>query len=148
MQKTHNPPPPPKSLKIHHTVRGCLNVDTVFKYCILVIFFLFFTFSEFDHKWTEIFRFFKNILFLLSHHLCQPLRHCSVPLVPASPTASRIQGSFCIMAAPPEVHRSTWPDWWAALQRRHYTAAESLWWCSVVPVLIEHMQDMTYYAPF
>ena len=25
------------------------------------------------------------------------------------------------------------------IQRRHCTAAESLWWCSVVPILIQHM---------
>ena len=43
--------------------------------------------------------------FLLSHYLCRPQRHCSMPLVPASPTFGHIQGSFCIVAPPPEVHR-------------------------------------------
>ena len=38
--------------------------------------------------------------------------------------------------------------WGAAIRRRHCTAAESLWWCSVVLVLIEHMQVTTYYAPY
>ena len=38
--------------------------------------------------------------------------------------------------------------WWAAIQRRHCTAAESLRWCSVVLVLTEHTQDTTYYVPY
>ena len=37
--------------------------------------------------------------------------------------------------------------WWAAIRRRHCTAAESVRWCSVMPVLIEHTQDTTYYTP-
>ena len=37
--------------------------------------------------------------------------------------------------------------WWAAIRRRHCTAAESLRWCPAVPVLIQHTQDTTYYAP-
>ena len=42
---------------------------------------------------------------MLSHHLCRPQRHCSVPLIPASPTFGHTQGSFCIVAPPPEVHK-------------------------------------------
>ena len=37
--------------------------------------------------------------------------------------------------------------WWAAVRRKHCTAAESPRWCSVVPVLIGHRQVTTYYAP-
>ena len=38
--------------------------------------------------------------------------------------------------------------WWAVIQRRHRTAAESLQWCSVMPVLIQHTQDIIFYAPY
>ena len=50
----------------------------------------------------------------LSHHMCWSLRHCPVPLVPTSPPPCK--GNTAL----------------------HCTAAVSLWWGSVVPVLIQH----------
>ena len=82
-------------------------------------------------------------------------RHCSSTTHPSIPTSVHIQDSFtqdsiCVVALPPDVH-------WGRCQiiggllvgiwRRYCIAAESLWWCSVVPVLIQHMKDTTYYAP-
>ena len=37
--------------------------------------------------------------------------------------------------------------WWAAIRRKHCTAAESLRWCSLVPVRIQHAQDDTSLCP-
>ena len=81
------------------------------------------------------------LLFLLFHHLCQPQRHCShaahlglwplLRLIPhhgPTPRGPQEETSDCC---------------WAAIQRR-CTAAESLWWCSVIPVLIQHTQDTPY----
>ena len=69
------------------------------------------------------------------------------PLIPASlPTATPKTDS----ALQPHPLMSTGRDvrfWWAAIQRRHCTAAKSLQWCSLVPVLIQHMQDTPCYAP-
>ena len=75
------------------------------------------------------------------------------PLVPASlyrPTSGHTQNSVRIAAPPPEVHRRrpSSDRWWAgAIRKRHCTAAESLQWCSVVPVLIEHTRDTTTMPP-
>ena len=58
------------------------------------------------------------------------------PLVPAS-----------LLPATPKTHSAVSPQevtsdcWWAAIRRRNCTAAESLPWCSVMPVLIEHTRD-------
>ena len=37
--------------------------------------------------------------------------------------------------------------WWAAIRRRHSAAVESLRWCSLMPVLIQHTQGITCCAP-
>ena len=73
-----------------------------------------------------LFQMFSQLLLLfvggrLSHHLCKPQRHCFVPLVPTS------------LPPPKGPHEETSDRWWAAIRRRHCTAAESLRWCSTVP---------------
>ena len=68
-------------------------------------------------------------------------RHPPPPATPRVHSASR-----------PRPQRSTGSDVRSlvvdAIQRKHCTAAESLRWCSVVPVLIQHTQDTTYCAPY
>ena len=68
---------------------------------------------------------------------------------PDIPTSGHTQDSFRITAPPPKVHmRRRQIVGGLPVRRRHCTAAESLRWCSVVPVLIEHTQDITCYAPY
>ena len=78
--------------------------------------------------------------------------------VPSSVPIFRIsrpsQGSFCIVAPPPEVLRrrrqirdTKSVSVSGGLPSEGDTAAESLRWCSVVPVLTEHTQDTTYCSP-
>ena len=61
-----------------------------------------------------------SLLFLLSHHLCRPQRHCSCAARPDISTSDHTQASFRNTAPPPEVHRrrssgavwkSRWPSW-------------------------------------
>ena len=87
---------------------------------------------------------FLVVIVLLSHHLCWP----PALLVPASYLRPHPRLNPHYGPAPRGPQEEMSYHWWAAVWRRHCTAAESLWWCSVVPVLIEHMQDMTYYAPY
>ena len=76
---------------------------------------------------------------LLFCHLCRPQRH---PYFRPHPGHIPHRGP-----APRGPQEVTSHSWWAAIRRRHCTAAESLWWCSVTPVLIQHTQDTTYYTP-
>ena len=66
-------------------------------------------------------------------------------LVPASPPLA-IPRAHSASPAPKTTQMSD--HGWAAIQRRHCTAAESLQWCSVMPVLIEHRQITICYAPY
>ena len=94
------------------------------------------------------FFFFVLFSFLLSHHLCWPQRHCSHATHPGIPHLWPYPGLIPRCSpAPRGPQEETSDHWWAAIRRRHCTAAKSLQWCSVMPVLIEHMQDTTYYAP-
>ena len=87
--------------------------------------------------------------FSFSFFFCADLRGTApVPLIPAPPHLWPRPGLIPHCSpAPRGPQEETSDHWWAAIQRRHCTAAKSLRWCSVMPVLIEHMQDTTYYAP-
>ena len=61
----------------------------------------------------------------MSHHLRRPHRHYSRAARPGIPTSGHTQGSIRNRAPPPEIRR-----------RRRQIVAESLQWCSVIPVLI------------
>ena len=87
--------------------------------------------------------------FLLSHHLCQSQRHSSRTARPSIPHLRPHPGLILRCSPTPRGPQEETSDrWWAAIRRRHYTAPKSLRWCSVMPVLIKHMQDTTYCAPY
>ena len=82
------------------------------QWLIFFFFFLFFFFSLFFFSFFffSLF-FFFFFLFFFFLFFCCPI-NCAdfrgtapAPLVPASPTSGHTQGSFCIAAPPPEVHR-------------------------------------------
>ena len=83
----------------------------------------------------------------LSHHLCRPQRHCSCAARSGIPTSDHTR-LIPHRGPAPRGPQETSHRWRAAIRRRHCTAAESLRWCSVVPVLFQHTQDTTYYAPY
>ena len=87
--------------------------------------------------------------FLLSH-ICADLSGTApAPLVPASPISGYTQGSFRIVAPPPEVHRKRRQIVGGLPSEGDTTLLLSHFHCcSVEPVLIQHKQDTTYYAPY
>ena len=87
------------------------------------------------------------LFILLSHHRCRPQRHCSRAARPGIPHLQPHPGLILHCSPAPRGPQEEMSDrWWAAIQRKHCTAAASLQWCSAVPVLIEHTQDTTYCA--
>ena len=73
---------------------------------------------------------------LLHRSTPRPYQQPHTRLVPHRGSASR--------GAPKETSDRSW----AAIRSRQYcTAAKSLWWCLVVPVLIQHTQDITPLCP-
>ena len=91
---------------------------------------------------------FVFVFVLLSHLLCWPqrslLHHSSWnPYLQLHPRLNILH-----WGSGPRGPQEMSDRWWAAIWRRHCTAAESLWWCSVVPVLIQQTQGITYYAPY
>ena len=114
-------------------------------------------------------RYFLSLLFVVVLPLLGKLRHGSLPATTVSffagpsstPTSEALRRSsrHSYFRPHPRLipHRGPAPRgpqeersdrWWAAIRRRHCTAAESVRWCWVMPVLIEHTQDTTYYAPY
>ena len=89
------------------------------------------------------------LLLLQSHHLCRPQRHCSRAARLGVPTSGNTQDSFLISRGPARrgPQEVTSGRLWAVIRRRHSTSAESLGWCSLMPVLIQHTQGNTCYAP-
>ena len=88
----------------------------------------------------------EEVLGGLSHLLCRPQRHSSRAARPGIPTSGHTR-LIPHRGPAPRGPQETSDRWRAAIRRRHCTAAESLRWCSEVPVLFQHTQDTTYYSP-
>ena len=90
------------------------------------------------------------VLLLQSHHLCRPQLPCSRAARLGVPTSGSTQDSFRISRGPARrgPQEVTSGRLWAAIRSRLSTAAESLWLCSLMPVLIQHTQGITCYAPY